>query len=161
MITIQSTIHVEQIGGMPIFDFLINPSDSAYQRWWPGTHLEFHNLRQSPRMVDNIIFMDEYVGKRRVRMTGVVTEAEPGKKITWQMKEGIRLPMWLCLELEDDADGVMITHTIKAGFEGIGRILDFILRLYFSNGFAQAMDEHARTEFPKLGEMLSATSLLR
>ncbi|MBL8157311.1 MAG: hypothetical protein JNM70_24275 [Anaerolineae bacterium] len=141
---------------MPIFNFLINPNDSAYQKWWPGTHLAHHNLRQSPRHVGNVVYMDEYVGKRRIRMTGIVTEAEPGKKITWQLQKIIRLPVSLHLELEDDSRGVAITHTIRAGFGGIGRILDVLLRLYFSETFAKAMDEHAHIEFPKLGELLSS-----
>jgi hypothetical protein len=154
VITIQSRVHVSGIGGMSVFDFLINPNDSAYQRWWPGTHLKFHTVRKCAGHVGDVIYMDEYVGKRRVQMTGVVTEAEPGRKITWQMTTGIRLPVWLRLKLQDDTDGVMITHTITAGFEGIGSILDVILRLYFSASFAMAMDEHAKIEFPRLGALL-------
>jgi len=154
MIAIQSRVHVNGIRGMSIFDFLINPDDSAYQQWWPGTHLKFHTVRKRAGHVGDVIYMDEYVGKRRVQMKAVVTEVELGRKITWQMTKGIRLPVWLLLELKDDASGVMITHTIIAGFKGIGSILDFILRLYFSASFVRAMDEHARIEFPKLGTLL-------
>ncbi|OQA93347.1 MAG: hypothetical protein BWY25_03109 [Chloroflexi bacterium ADurb.Bin222] len=49
-----------------------------------------------------------------------------------------------------------MAHTLQAGFKGIGSILDPLLRLYFSDEFARAMDEHARTEFPMLGERLRA-----
>jgi hypothetical protein len=154
MINYQSRVHVDKIGSLPIFDFLIDPNDNAYQQWWPGTHLEFHRVRQRSGHVGDVVYMDEYVGKRRVQMNAVVTEVEPGRKITWQMTKGIRLPVWLCLELQDDVSGVMITHTIIAGFKGIGSILDVILRLYFSASFARAMDEHARTEFPRLGALL-------
>ena len=87
-------------------------------------------------------------------MTGVVIQAEPGKKIIWQVKKFIRLPIRLFLELKDDHDGVTITHTIEAGLDGIGGILDVILRIYFSDEFASAMDEHVKTEFPKLKERL-------
>ena len=154
MIIIQSKIHVARIGGMEIFNFLINPTDNEYQKWWPGTHLEFHNLRHNPRNIGNVVYMDEYVGKRRVKMTAIVIEAKPGKKITWQFKKIIRLPIWLCLELDDDREGVAVTHTMKAGFESVRRILDVIFRVYLSDAFANAMDEHAKTEFPKLGDML-------
>ena len=59
------------------------------------------------------------------------------------------------LDLEDDAGGVTITHTIRAGFKGIGRIVDPILRAFlFSDEFERAMDEHVKTEFPKLRDML-------
>jgi hypothetical protein len=72
----------------------------------------------------------------------------------WQLKKGLALPAWLTLKLADDTAGVLITHTIEAGFSGLGTLLDPLLRLYFSNAFSQAMDEHVRTEFPKLRDML-------
>jgi hypothetical protein len=46
------------------------------------------------------------------------------------------------------------THTIRAGFRGLGRILGPLLRLYLSDEFERAMDEHAQAEFPMLGAML-------
>ncbi len=158
MIIIQSRVHVEQVGGMDIFNFMINPCDRNYQRWWPGMHLEFHTLKHVPGRVGSIVYMDEYVGERRIKMKAVVTEAEPGKLITWQMKKLIRLPVRLYLELEDDQKGVLVTHTIRAGYEGIGSILDVFFRLYLSDRFEKAMDEHAQTEFPKLGELLLSDS---
>jgi hypothetical protein len=159
MIKIQSRIHVDRIGGTEIFNFLINPTDREYQRWWPGTHLKLHNCAQKPNNVGNVVYMDEFVGKHRVKMTCIVTEAEPGKKLVWQMKKLIRLPVWLVLELEDDKEGVEITHTIKVGWEGIGRVLDIIFRIYFSDEFIKVMDEHVKIEFPKLrGLLLTADS---
>ena len=53
-------------------------------------------------------------------------------------------------------EGVHIAHTITAGLRGPGRVLDPLLRLYFSRGFARAMDEHVRAEFPKLRDVLYA-----
>jgi uncharacterized membrane protein len=98
--------------------------------------------------------MDEFIGARRVSMTGIVVEAIRGRKIVWQLTRLIRLPVWLSLELEDDDQGVTITHTIRAGFAGVGRILDPVLRLYFSEAFVSAMDHHVKTEFPRLRELL-------
>jgi hypothetical protein len=46
-------------------------------------------------------------------------------------------------------------HTIRAGFGGVRRVLDPLLRLYFSAEFAAAMDEQARTEFPLLRDHLA------
>lgn len=156
MLTVQSKVHVERISGMSIFNFLIDPGDDEYRKWWPGTHLEFHTLKHCPGNVGDVVYMDEYVGRRRVRMTGIVTEAEPGKKITWRLRMLFRLPVWLSVEFEDDSTGVAITHTITAGFRVPGRLLDGVFRLYFSNTFAQAMDEHVHIEFPRLGEILRA-----
>ncbi|MEW6444250.1 MAG: hypothetical protein AB1640_25170 [bacterium] len=158
MITIQSRMHVDGIGGTEIFNFLIDPSDREYQRWWPGTHLELHALERRPNHVGDVIYMDEFIGKYRMKMKGVVTEAVAGKKIVWEPKIGIRLPVRLILELEDDATGVRITHTIRAGFEGPGRILDPLFRIYLSREFEQAMDEHARIEFPKLRDLLRGSA---
>lgn len=87
-------------------------------------------------------------------MTGVVVAAEPGRKIMWQLKKGIRLPVRLTVELADQERGVAIRHTITAGWTGLGRLLDPLFRLYFSSRFAAAMDEHVRTEFPLLRDRL-------
>jgi YesN/AraC family two-component response regulator len=44
-----------------------------------------------------------------------------------------------------------------AGFDGaLGRALDPLLRLYFSERFEQMMDEHFRTEFMALPALLDA-----
>jgi hypothetical protein len=150
----QSRLHLDRTKGIDIYDFLINPTDREYQRWWPGTHLKLHTVKQRLNNVGNIVYMDEFIGDYRVKMSGIVTEAVPGKKITWQLKSLIRMPVWLSLELEDDNAGVVVTHTIRAGFTGIGGILDTILGFYFTDGFEKAMDEHVRTEFPMLSELL-------
>jgi hypothetical protein len=64
----------------------------------------------------------------------------------------------LSVELVDGADGVTITHTIRAGHDGWGRWLDPIFQLYFSAVFAKAMDDHVRTEFPLLRDYLHRTA---
>ena len=159
MITIQSKIHVDRIGGKEIFNFLMNPTDHEYQTWWPGTHLALHTLKRTPNNVGTIIYMDEFIGDRRVKASCIVIEAEPAKKVVWQVKKLIRLPIWFSLELEDDTEGVAITHTIRAGFEGVKGMYDVLFRLYFSDKFAAAMDEHVKIEFPKLRDMLSSAKV--
>lgn len=154
MISVQSTTYVPGVRGQQILDFLVHCDDEAYQRWWPGTHLRFRTREAHPGGVGNVVFMDEMIGKRRVRLSGVVTELVPGRKLVWQFKALVRLPVRLVLELDDDAAGVRVTHTIRAGFGGIGRILDPLFRLYLTRDFARAMDEHVRTEFPRLAGVL-------
>jgi hypothetical protein len=89
MLTIQSTIFVAGITGREISDFLLNCTDERYRGWWPGTHLQLHALARGNDHVGDVVFMDEYVGKRRVRMTSVVVvEAVPGKKIVWRLRKG-------------------------------------------------------------------------
>ena len=155
MISIQSGLFVEGITGREVFDFLLGATDEDYRRWWPGTHLRLHALERHEGHVGDVFYMDEYVGRRRVRMKGVVVEAERGRKIVWQFKRWVRLPVRLTLELADRGGGVVLRHTITAGFEGPGRVLDPLFRLYFSPAFAAAMDEHVRAEFPMLRDTLA------
>lgn len=156
MIELQSQVHVAGASGADVLNFMLACTDEQYQAWWPGMHLAFHTLTRRPGDVGNTVIMDEIVGPRRIKLHGIVTQVMPGKKIVWQFKQIIRLPARLILEAADDNEGVMLTHTLQAGFKGIGSILDPLLRLYFSDEFARAMDEHARTEFPMLGELLRA-----
>lgn len=154
MITIQSSMYLERTRGGEIFDFLIRPTDHDYQRWWPGTHLELHVLQDRPGNVGSVVYMDEWIGDRRVKMTGIIVEAERGKRIVWQLKQFVRLPVWLVLELEEAEGGVTLTHTIRAGFGGAGRMLDGLFRAYFSPDFERSMDAHFRSEFPRLSALL-------
>jgi hypothetical protein len=154
MIIIESSVLVDAATGSEITEFLLNPRDDRYQAWWPGTHLQFHVVEATPGHLGEIVWMDEYVGSRRLRLTGIVVEVEPGRRIVWQLKRWIRLPAWLRLELADQADGCLVRHTVQVGYRGLARVLDPILRLYVSRRFAAELDEHVRTEFPKLGGRL-------
>lgn len=149
MVELCTRLHVARLHGGEVFAFLIRPNDRDYQRWWPGTHLELHATDEP-----NGVYMDEFVGPYRLRMTAVVTEAVPGRLIVWQLKKWIRLPVRLVLELEDDEAGVTITHTVRAGWSGPGRLLDRFFRLFLAGGFARALDQHVKAEFPKLRDLL-------
>jgi len=159
MLTIESTTFVPGTDGRKITDFLLDCDDERYRRWWPGTHLHLHPLaRGGPDHVGDVVLMDERVGRRHLRMTGVVVQAVPGRLLVWQLKRGVRLPVRLTLALDDRDGGTAVRHTIRAGFGGIGRVLDWLLRLYFSPRFVAAMDDHVRTEFPMLADRLGAGS---
>jgi hypothetical protein len=153
MIEFRTVTHVAGLKGIEVTTFLLNPTDAEYRMWWKGTHLQFHPTGRSTG-IGQPVYMDEYIGARRVRMTAILIESIPGSRITWQFKKILTLPAWLSLELEDDDEGVTVAHTIRAGFAGVGRILDPLLRIYFSTSFTKAMDEHVKTEFPKLRDML-------
>jgi hypothetical protein len=155
VLAIESRVTVPNLTASEVTRFMLDCSDATYQKWWPGVHLHLHPL--APGGADHVgdtVFMDEFIGSRRLRMTGVVVHAEPGRKISWQMKKGIRLPAWLTIEVADRASGVAITHTITAGWGGVGRLLDPLLRLYLSSDFAAAMDRHVHTEFPLIRDRL-------
>lgn len=151
MLTLESRVEVPGLRAREVTDFLLSPTDAAYQAWWPGVHRRFH--RVAPGGVDHVgehVLMDELVGSRRVRMSGVVEEADPGRRIVWRLVKGLRLPVRLTLELDDLGAAVSVRHTITAGWRGPGRLLDPLLRLYFSPRFTAAMDSHVRSEFTRL-----------
>jgi hypothetical protein len=154
MLTLLTKIQVDGIAGTEIFDFLANPDDESYRAWWPGTHLELHTAERGDNHVGDVLYMDEYVGKRRLRGSAIVTEAIRGKRLVWQFKRGIKLPAHLELEFSDYEGGVAITHTVRAGCRGPGRVLDPALRVLLSRAFANDLDDHVRTEFPLLRDLL-------
>jgi hypothetical protein len=154
MLVVESSVFVGGITGTEITEFLLSPSDERYRAWWPGTHLRFHVVANARGHVGDVVWMDEYVGSRRLRMSGVVVEAQPGRRITWQLKRWLRLPGWLRLELVDQPDGCLVRHAVEIGYRGVGRLLDPILRLYLSPRFAAELDEHIHTEFPRLRDYL-------
>ena len=88
MLTLESHVTVRGVTGQEITDFLLEPHDDSYRAWWPGTHLEFHVLRHGTQgeHVGDVVWMDEYVGGRRVRMAAEVVTAVPGEKVVWRLR---------------------------------------------------------------------------
>lgn len=161
MLTLESHITVQGVAPEQITAFMLDPTDERYQTWWPGTHLRFHPVRVAPRgdHVGDVVWMDEYVGGRRLRMRAVVSEAVPGRRIVWRMRPlRLPLPVRLVLELQAAGDVVRLRHALTCGWEGPGRLLDPVWRLYLGRRFAEELDEHARTEFPRLAELLRSES---
>ena len=161
MLRLDSQVTVTGLTGKDITDFLLHPSDEAYQAWWPGTHLEFHVLARGSGdgHVGDVVWMDERIGARRVRMAAEVIEAIPGEKVVWQLRRWrLRLPVRLTLTLRAEDDEVHLRHTITAGWPGRARVLDPLWRLYFSRSFASAMDRHVHTELDLLADRLRRVS---
>ncbi len=155
MIELKTEVATKGITGKAVSNFMLHCTDADYQKWWPGTHLAFHITKYFPGDLGNHVYFDEYIGKRRFRLRGMVVEVVPGRKIVWQMKKVFRLPAWLILEMDDTAEGVRITHTLQAGFSGIGILFDPLLRLILSRDFKHDLQEHAQIEFNRLAEMLT------
>lgn len=162
MLKFESRVFVGDVTGRELTEFLLDCTDDDYNRWWPGVHLRMHVVRPGrPDHVGDLILMDEFIGRRRLTMTAEVVEVVPGKRIVWQVRRGVRLPIRLFLDLEDDGSGVAIRHCIRAGFPGVGRLLDPLFRIFFRAEFATAMDAHVGTEFQLLRERLHGDSPLR
>jgi hypothetical protein len=154
MVVLQTRVPVEGITGKHVTDFFINCTDSDYQRWWEGTHLQFHTINRTADIIGSLVYFDEYVGKHRLKFKGRITEYAAGKRIEYRMARGLSLPAWLVLEFQDRPGGVDIVHTVKAGYQHVGRILDPLIRLHLSEAFEKALNEHAQAEFSRLGKLL-------
>ena len=155
MIEIKTVVQLAGVSGKKVTEFLLRRTDCEYQNWWPGTHLGWHTKQQFPNDIGNIIYFDEYVGKRRLKLDAVVTQCIPGKEIIWQMKKFVNLPAWLEIRFEDTEAGTILIHTLKAGLPGPGKYLDSLFRFFFTKQFAEDMDQHAQFEFRKLAAILS------
>jgi hypothetical protein len=146
-----------------VLRFMLEPTDSAYRSWWPGVHDRFHVTFRSrrPDHVGDRVLMDERVGRRRLRFSGKVVEVVADRRVVWQLQQGVPLPVRLRLDLEDaaarsdEAPFVRVRHTVQAGWAGPGRVADPLFGLYLSRRFAADLDEHVRTEFARLGVVLS------
>jgi hypothetical protein len=154
MIRLQTDIRISGLNGREVTDFMLNCDDASYEAWWPGVHLQFHTERRLPGDIGNVVYMDEYVGSFRLRVHAVVITVLPGAEIAWQFMWGVRLPGRLSLRLKDESEGVAISHVVEAGFRGSGRMFDPLLRVWLTRDFSDALDEHVRTEFPKLRDLL-------
>jgi uncharacterized protein YndB with AHSA1/START domain len=155
MFSIVTSLHVGGLSGREITDFLSTCTDEAFRRWWPGTHFQLHTMKGTPGSVGSVVYMDEMIGNRRVKVTCELVDLVPGRKLVWQLRRPLfRLPVRLVLRLKDDDTGVQIEQSIQAGFSGFAGFLDPAFRLFFSTGFGAGKDEHVRTEFPKLRDFL-------
>ncbi len=154
MVVLETRVLVKGITGKRVTDFFINCTDPDYQRWWEGTHLQFHTINRTEDVVGSLVYFDEYVGKHRLKFKGRITGYVAGKRIEYRMVRGLSLPAWLVLELQDRPGRTDIVHTVKAGYQGMGKILDPLIRLYLSDEFEKALNKHADTEFSKLGYLL-------
>lgn len=156
MLVFESRVDVGGLTGRDVTDFMLACTDEQYRSWWPGTHLQLHAQWRGAGGVGDVMVMDEFVGRRRLRLRGVVEAVEPGSRLVWRFRKVVRLPARLSLELTAVPGGVSVRHTITAGWTGIGRVLDPLLRLYFTPRFRADLDAHVRTEFPLLRDFLRA-----
>ena len=158
MLVIESRVEVAGLTGRDVTDFMVACTDEQYRSWWPGTHQQLHVLGRATGGAGDVVVMDEFIGRRRLRLRGVVEAVEPGRRLVWRFRKVVSLPARLSLELTPVPGGVSVRHTITAGWPGIGRVLDPLLRLYFTPRFTADLDAHVRTEFPLLRDYLRPSS---
>lgn len=155
MVNLETAVLVKGIAAADIYDFMLNLTDADYQQWWQGTHLACHTVKKVPGDVGNLVYLDEIVGTTRLQGHGVVMKLVPCREIVYQVKMLVRIPAWLILKFEEVPDGVRIIHIVRAGFDGAGRVLDPLIRLFLTDEFEKQLAAHAREEFPMLAIMLA------
>ena len=154
MLVIESRVDVAGLSGRDVTDFMVACTDEQYQSWWPGTHLQLHVLGGTTGEVGDVMVMDEFIGRRRLRLHGILEAVEPGRRLVWRFHKVVPLPARLSLELSPIPGGVAVRHLITAGWRRIGRVVDPLLRLYFTPRFTTDLDAHVRTEFRLLSDHL-------
>ena len=70
------------------------------------------------------------------------------------MKDKIKFPAFVKLELRDCEEGLKRKHELRIGYKGLGKLLDPFIRLYFSKSFQDSLDNHCRFEWVKLAEYM-------
>ena len=140
------------------YDFMIDPSDEAYGKWWPEEHFQFHiTKRGKENHVDDRVFFDEKIGSdHRLKFHAVVLSTKRPNIIVWQMmKFGIWLPAYLELRFIDSTDGVVIEHELRVGYKSFGKLFDPFIRLYMNKSYLNALEKHCKEEWPKLASLLN------
>jgi len=152
MFSILTRTHVPGLSGREITDFLSTCTDEAFRGWWPGTHFHLHTVRGTPGSIGSVVFMEEIIGDRSIKVTCELVDLIARQTLVWRLRRPLfRLPVRLVLQLKDYYTGVVIEQSIESG---VASRLDPAFRLLFSARFAAAKDEHVRTEFPKLRDFL-------
>lgn len=155
MIVLTTEVRLSGAPASAIYRFLLDADDASYQRWWPGTHLQWHTVAGPHATLGSTVRCDEWVGRRRLRFDAVITSLVENARIVWRMKRGVRLPAWLTIDLRPEGQDVVLTHSLRVGFAGVGRLLDPLFRVALGRRFDVELDEHARTEFPMLAKLLA------
>lgn len=141
-----------------VTDFFINCTTAIYWKWWKWTHLEFYTIKKTEDILWDMVYIDEYVGKTRLKFKAKISQYIRGKILEYQMIKVCALPVWLTMRFKDTPDGVIVFHTLKAGYTGIWKVLDYFIGLYLWHSFEQELTEHAKEEFIKLGNLLKSNT---
>ena len=148
---------IPQATAEDFYDFMINPTDERYSKWWPEEHIKFHIIKHGDSSHHgDLVYFDEKVGENhRLTFRAIVAKANRPNIISWEMISlGIRLPAIVELKLTNASEGLMLRHELRLGYNGIGKPLDYLIGLYFNKSFKNALEAHCNIEWYKLRDML-------
>jgi hypothetical protein len=139
------------------YDFMVNAPQETYAHWLPDEHHQFHVVQCGENTpVGDLIFFDQHISpKHRLTFHAITRIAEKPYHILFQMRRfGINLPGYLELQFVDTMEGLILTETIRIGFNGFGKIIDPLIRLLFNKSFFEEMNGHHKREWANLAEIL-------
>ena len=139
------------------YDFMIDPPAEIYDNWLPEEHYEFHIVKYSDESpINDLIFFDQNIGnKYRLKFHAFIREAKKPSRIMYQMRKfGVNLPGYLELDFLDSEEGLLLTETLRIGFNGFGNICDPFLKIVFNKGFFNELNEHHKREWQNLSDIL-------
>jgi len=148
-----SGVNAEQLYG-----FMINPPPEVYAHWLPDEHHEFHVVKHSKTTpVGDLIYFDQHISpKHRLKFYAVTKIANKPNRVVFQMRKlGLNIPGYLELDFNDTSDGLLLTETLRIGFNGFGKILDPFIKIVYNKSFFEALNAHHKREWANLAEVLS------
>lgn len=139
------------------YAFMINPIPEIYRHWLPEEHHKFYVVkhgRQTP--IGDLVYYDQHISKsHRLNFYAIIRVAKNTNKIVFQMRKfGINLPAYLDLEFHDTTSHLFLKEEIRIGFDGIGKILDPVIKMFFNKSFFNAMNSHHKREWSCLADIM-------
>jgi len=138
------------------YDFMIEPTDEAYSNWLPE-HYQYHIVKRGKQTpIGDLVYFDQNISpKHRLKSYAITKVANRPNQIIVQIRMfGINLPAYMELQFTDTANGILLKEELQVGYNGIGKILDPIIRLFINKSFLGALDAHHKKEWARLAEIL-------
>ena len=157
MITHMMQSKLQNANATKFFNFMIDPPAEVYKNWLPGEHYKFHIIKHSSESpINDLIYYDQSISnKYRLKFYALIKVADKPNRIVYQMRKfGFNLPGYLELDFSDTSEGLMLTETIRIGFNEFGKICDPFIKIFFSRDFFREMNEHHKREWQNLAEIL-------
>jgi len=139
------------------FDFMVNPPAEIYKNWLPKEHFKFLVVKQSNESpINDLVYYDQSIGnKYRLKFHAIIRIVDKPNNIVFQMRKfGINLPGFLELNFTDTSEELILTETLRIGFNGIGKVCDPFIKIYFNKDFFREMNDHHKREWKNLVEVL-------
>ncbi|MDR0811992.1 MAG: hypothetical protein LBN23_06965 [Paludibacter sp.] len=150
MITHTVNLLISNAKAKAFYDFMLNPNPEIFKKWLPKEHHEFYKIS------DGFYYYDEHLGdKYRLKFYAKsVVENKPNQWVIQMRKLGLNLPAFLDLQFRDTNQGLQLKHEVRIGWKGFLKIIDPVLKLFYTKDFFAALKGHCGREWIALAELL-------